>query len=82
MDHKRRERYSKEFRRQAVERMNACDNISRLSRELTGVTGWSTDILQLDVPASLYCASRFLLLNGCWQTRRSNWIFSDVPCKG
>ena len=34
MDHKKRERYSKEFRRQAVERMNACDNISRLSREL------------------------------------------------
>ena len=34
MDHKKRERYSKEFRQQAVERMNAGDNISRLSREL------------------------------------------------
>ena len=34
MDHKKRERYSKEFRLQAVERMNVCDNISRLSREL------------------------------------------------
>jgi len=32
--HNKRERYSKEFRRQAVERMNACDNIARLSREL------------------------------------------------
>jgi len=28
------QRYSKEFRRQAVERMKACDNIVRLSREL------------------------------------------------
>jgi len=34
VDHKKRERYSKEFRQQAVERMNACDNISKLSREL------------------------------------------------
>src|SRR6516164_3707566 len=34
VDHKRRERYSKEFRQQAVERMNACDNIARLSREI------------------------------------------------
>jgi len=34
VDHKKRERYSKEFRLQAVERMNVCDNISRLSREL------------------------------------------------
>ena len=34
MDHKKGERYSKEFRQQAVERMNAGDNISRLSREL------------------------------------------------
>jgi len=34
VDHKKRERYSKEFRQQAVERMNAGDNISRLSREL------------------------------------------------
>src|SRR6516162_9594112 len=34
VDHRRRERYSKEFRQQAVERMNACDNIARLSREL------------------------------------------------
>ena len=34
MERKRRERYSNEFRRQTVERMNACDNISKLSREL------------------------------------------------
>ena len=34
MDHKKREQYSKEFRKQAVERMNTCDNIARLSREL------------------------------------------------
>jgi len=34
VDHKKGERYSKEFRQQAVERMNAGDNISRLSREL------------------------------------------------
>ena len=34
MERKRGERYSKEFRRQAVERMNVCDNISRLCREL------------------------------------------------
>jgi transposase-like protein len=34
VERKRGERYSKEFRRQGVERMNACDNISRLCREL------------------------------------------------
>jgi transposase-like protein len=34
VERKKRERYSNEFRRQAVERMNACDNISKLSREL------------------------------------------------
>ena len=34
MDHKKRERYSKEFRQQAAERMNACDNIAGLSRVL------------------------------------------------
>lgn len=34
MERKKRERYSKEFKQQAVERMNACDNITRLSREL------------------------------------------------
>ena len=34
MDRKKGQRYSKEFRHQAVERMNACDNISRLSGEL------------------------------------------------
>ncbi|PYU69655.1 MAG: hypothetical protein DMG49_12805 [Acidobacteria bacterium] len=34
MDRKKGQRYSKEFRQQSVERMNACDNISRLSREL------------------------------------------------
>ena len=34
MERKRGQRYSSEFRRQAVERMNACDNIVRLSQEL------------------------------------------------
>jgi transposase-like protein len=34
VERKKGERYSKEFRQQAVERMNACDNISRFSREL------------------------------------------------
>ena len=34
MERKKRERYSKEFRQRAVERMNACDNITKLSREL------------------------------------------------
>jgi transposase-like protein len=31
---KRKERYSQKFRRLAVARMNACDNIIRLSQEL------------------------------------------------
>jgi len=31
---RKKRRYSKEFKQQAVERMNACDNIARLSREL------------------------------------------------
>jgi len=34
VERKKRERYSTEFKQQAVERMNACDNITRLSREL------------------------------------------------
>jgi len=34
VERKKGQRYSKEFRHQAVERMNACDNIRRLSREL------------------------------------------------
>ena len=34
MDRKRGERYSQKFRCRTVERMNACENILRLSREL------------------------------------------------
>ena len=34
MERKKRQRYSNEFRRQAVERMHGCDNIVRLAREL------------------------------------------------
>jgi transposase-like protein len=34
VERKRGQRYSSEFRRQAVARMNACDNIVRLSQEL------------------------------------------------
>jgi len=34
VERKRRERYSQKFRCQTVERMNACENILRLSREL------------------------------------------------
>ncbi len=34
MERKWKERYSQKFRRRAVARMNACDNIVRLSREL------------------------------------------------
>ena len=34
MERKKGERYSQEFRQQAVQRMKLCDNILRLSREL------------------------------------------------
>jgi len=34
VERKWKERYSQKFRRRAVERMNACENIVRLSREL------------------------------------------------
>ncbi len=34
MERKKGQRYRKEFRRQAVERMKACDNVLGLSREL------------------------------------------------
>ena len=34
MERKKGQRYSKEFRQQAVERMRECDNIVRLAREL------------------------------------------------
>jgi len=34
VERKKGERYSREFRVQAVQRMKACDNILRLSREL------------------------------------------------
>jgi hypothetical protein len=31
VERKRKQRYSKEFKTQAIERMNTCDNISRLN---------------------------------------------------
>jgi transposase-like protein len=34
VERKKRERYSQEFRSEAVQRMKSCDNILRLSREL------------------------------------------------
>jgi transposase-like protein len=34
MERKWKERYKQKFRRRAVARMNACDNIVRLAREL------------------------------------------------
>ena len=34
MERKKNNRYTKEFRQQAVERMNTCENIVRLAREL------------------------------------------------
>ncbi len=34
MERRKGQRYSSEFRRQAVERMRGCDNIVRLAREL------------------------------------------------
>jgi transposase-like protein len=34
VEQKKAQRYSKEFRRQAVERMNACGNVAGLAREL------------------------------------------------
>ena len=34
MDHKKGQRYSNEFRRQAVERMHGCNSIVQLAREL------------------------------------------------
>ena len=34
MERKRGQRYSKEFRKHAIERMNVCDNICVLAREL------------------------------------------------
>ena len=38
MERKRGERYSQKFRRQTVKRMNGCDNILRLSREMDKVS--------------------------------------------
>jgi transposase-like protein len=35
VERKKGQRYSSEFRRQAVERMNGCDNIVALARELS-----------------------------------------------
>ena len=42
MERKWKERYKQKFRRRAVARMNACENITRLSREL-GVSRGQTD---------------------------------------
>jgi transposase-like protein len=54
VERKRGERYSKEFWRQAVGRMNACDNISRLCRDI-GVArhllyGWRDRLEQTTDP--------------------------------
>ena len=60
MERKKRQRYGNEFRRQAVERMNACDNIVALARSSASVEDCSTfgvidstrPILHLSDPAS------------------------------
>jgi transposase-like protein len=56
VERKKGERYSKEFRRKAVERMNACDNITELSRELGVVRHllyhWRDRLEQAQSPSS------------------------------
>lgn len=63
VERKRGQRFSKEFRQQAVEQMNACDNIVRLSREL-GIGrrllyNWRDQLDETDPPPS---RSRELIL--------------------
>jgi transposase-like protein len=56
VERKRGQRYTKEFRQQAVERMNACDNITELSRELGVVRHllyhWHDSLEQAQSPPS------------------------------
>ncbi len=89
MERKKRERYSTEFKQQAVERMNVCDNITRLSREL-GVARhllyyWRDRWLHAHPQPGLYrevCLRKQISNSSeCWPTKQSRWIFSDVPCK-
>ena len=89
MDHKKRERYSKEFRQQAVDRMNTCHNIARLSREL-GVARhllyhWRDRLEHAHAAVGrfreLILRKQILALKRMLATRLWKWIFSDVPCK-
>lgn len=56
MERKKGQRYSNEFRRQAVERMLGCDNIVRLSRELgvcrRALYNWRDRLDETDPPPS------------------------------
>ena len=88
MERKKGERYSEEFRREAVQKMKSCDNILKLSREL-GIHrrllyNWR-ERLDESNPAPLRSrepsARKSPNSSGCSRTRPWKWIFSDVPCK-
>lgn len=90
MERKKGQRYSKEFRREAVERMHACDNVVRLAREL-GVCrrvlyNWRDCFDESNPPPArtpelILRAIRSPSSSDCWQTRPWKSIFSNVPCK-
>jgi len=95
VDRKRGVRYKQKFRCQIVERMNACENIQRLSREL-GIHRrllykWRDQVDPADAeaerdvvlrnPRNPHFARKALSLSGYLRTRQLRWIFSEVPCK-
>jgi transposase-like protein len=83
------QRYSKEFRQQAVERMNACGNIVRLAREL-GVCrrvlyNWRDRLDDTNLPAirsrELILRKQILKLKRLLANKTLEVDFSDMPCK-
>ena len=93
MERKRGERYSQKFRCQTVERMNACENILRLSRE-RGVHRrllykWRDQLEPTDAEGELpshnsresTLRKEISKLKPLLADKTVEMVFSEVPCK-
>ena len=88
MERKKSERYSREFRQQTVERMIACDNITRLSLEIGVVRhllyNWRDRLEDASLPTGrsreFILRKQILALKRVLANKTWKWIFSAVPC--
>ena len=90
MERKKGERYSQEFRHQAVQQMNLCDNVLKLSREL-GIHrrllySWRDRLDEgnpspIPVPRSENLRKEITKLKRLLANKTIEVDFSGVPCK-